>query len=248
MPIEPEQFVMLIAALTMVVSAVIGTVAGFGSALLISPVLMIAFGPATTVLTVCAFGVFNATLSLVGDTFTRPRPLPYTREVLLMWAGAAVVTVPGALLLARLPERFITGALGCFILVSVGAIVRGWRPVLTRDRFALVATGGLSQLANTLSGVGGPPVVLYGLASDWQPYRARTTQQTYFLPVNLVTVVVVSMSTAERPLWPLVLLGALATVAALPVRARVRAATVRHLMLGLSVLAGSLALWRALVG
>jgi len=238
----------LIAALVMVLSAGMGTVAGFGMALLLSPVLAVVFDPVTAVLTVTTFGVLNAVIALYGDTLMQPRPSPYRRELLLLWLGAALVTVPSALLLVRLPQRIVTGALSVFVLVSVVAIHRGYRPGILRSRAAAIGTGALSQFANVLSGVGGPPIIVYALASGWQPYRTRTTQQVYFVPVNLVTVGAVSLSTDARPVWSLVAIGALTTAAVLPIRARVRSETVYRLMLGLSFAAGVLAGVRALTG
>jgi uncharacterized membrane protein YfcA len=238
----------LLAVVVMVVSAGMGTVAGFGMALLLSPVLAVVYDPVTAVLTVTTFGVFNAVIALYGDTLMRPRPRPYRTELLRLWTGAAIVTVPAALLLSRLPQRVVTGALSVFVLVSVIAIHRGLRPSMVRTRAAAVGAGALSQFANVLSGVGGPPIILYALASDWEPFRTRTTQQVYFIPVNVITVAAVTLTTDARAVWPLVAVGALTTAAVLPIRARISSGAVHRLMLGLAFVAGLLAGVRALTG
>lgn len=240
--------VLLVAVLVMVLSAAMGTVAGFGVALLLSPVLAVLYDPITAVLTVTTFGVLNAVIALFGDTLMDPRPRPYGRELWLMWSGAAVITVPATLALAALPQRLVTAMLSVFVLTSVVAIQRGARFRSAGPGLATVGTGALSQAANVLSGVGGPPIILYALASDWEPYRTRTTQQVYFVPVNIVTTVTVMAATDARPVAALVVIGAVTSAAVLPLRARVTSATVHRLMLALSFAAGSLAGVRAILG
>lgn len=246
--LEGDGVVLLVGALVMVFSAAMGTVAGFGVALLLSPVLAVLYDPITAVLTVTTFGVFNAVIALFGDALMDPRPRPYGRELWLMWAGAALVTLPATLALAALPQRLVTAMLSVFVLTSVFAIQRGVRFRSAGPGIATVGTGVLSQAANVLSGVGGPPIILYALASDWEPYRTRTTQQIYFVPVNIVTSFTVMLATDARPVVALVIIGAFASAAVLPIRARIASATVYRLMLGLSFAAGSLAGVRAIVG
>jgi uncharacterized membrane protein YfcA len=243
-----EAGVLLLAVLVMVLSAAMGTVAGFGVALLLSPVLAVLYDPITAVLTVTTFGVFNAVIALFGDALMDPRPRPYGRELVLMWVGAALVTAPATVALTSLPQRLVTGMLSVFVLTSVVAIQRGARFRSARPGARTVGTGALSQAANVLSGVGGPPIILYALASDWEPYRTRTTQQVYFIPVNIVTTATVMAATDARPVLALVVVGAVTSAAVLPVRARVASATVYRLMLGLSFVAGTVAGVRAIVG
>lgn len=238
----------LLAAGVMVLSAAMGTVAGFGIALLLSPVLAILYDPITAVLTVTTFGVFNAVIALSGDTLIDPRPRAYSSDLFRLWCGAALATIPTALLLTRLPQRLITGALSLFVLASATLILRGYRPQLAGRRGTAVGAGALSQFANVLSGVGGPPIILYALASDWEPLRTRTTQQMYSVPVNIITVITVSLATDARAVWPLVVLGGLTTVAVLPIRARIASRTVYRLILMLALAAGVLAGIRALLG
>lgn len=245
---EGDGVVLLLAALVMVFSAAMGTVAGFGVALLLSPVLAVLYDPITAVLTVTTFGVLNAVIALFGDALMDPRPRPYGRELWLMWAGATLITVPATLAIAALPQRLVTAMLSVFVLTSVFAIQRGARFRSAGSSIATVGTGALSQAANVLSGVGGPPIILYALASDWDPYRTRTTQQIYFVPVNIVTTFTVMSVTDARPIVALVIIGAFTSAAVLPIRARIASATVHRLMLGLAFVAGGLAGVRALVG
>jgi uncharacterized membrane protein YfcA len=152
-------------ALILIVGLVAGTlggIVGFGSSIMLMPVLVLTFGPREAV-PIMAIGAVMANLS---------RVLAWWREIDWRAAAAyAVTAVPGAALGARtllvLPPRIIEVALGLFFIamVPVGRVLaaRQWR--LRRVHLALVGffVGFLTGIVVSTGPITVPVFLAYGL-------------------------------------------------------------------------------------
>ncbi len=72
--------------------------------------------------------------------------------------GRLAGTVPGVLLVASLPERPLSFALGALVLLAVALSASGLR--LAPSRRSLLAAGTLSGFMGTTAAIGGPPLAL----------------------------------------------------------------------------------------
>ena len=80
--------------------------------------------------------------------------------------------------------------IGVGVIAAAVALARGWRlaPASSRFRRPLVV-GSISGALRTLTGIAGPPVIIYLLAENFDQERLRATILAFFLPAPLVTVV-----------------------------------------------------------
>ena len=94
----------------------------------------------------------------------------------------------GLLMLTRVPEPIVKGALGLVIIAfSVQAIraarSRAWR--LATDRGAWMF-GFAAGVLGGAYGMNGPPLAVYGSMRGWSPAQFRATLQGYFLPASAI--------------------------------------------------------------
>ena len=216
-------------------------VTGFGFALISAPFLVAAYrAPEGVQLNLVLSLILNAVL------LSRERRHVDGKAAALLLVPAVIITLPAAFVVHHVAQRPLTVAAGLVCLVGVVATAsRRQLPVLARRRGA-AAAGSLSGAMNVVSGMSGPPVVLFALNAGWRPDRTRPTLQLYFLGLNTAALTVLGFP--DR--FPVILLSTLAAgaltgalLARRPPDGAVRAATL------LVAAAGSmLALGRGLIG
>ena len=206
-------------ALTFVTSAAIALVAGmvrgfagFGAAMLMTPAFSALYGPAVGI-SLCLLLEIAVALPLL------PRAIKYVdwRRIGLILAAAVVGTPIGNLVLTEVAPEPMRVAISLIVLGAVAMVAVGWRfrgkprPVTT------LAAGAMSGFLNGLSGMAGPPIIFYYLAGDETAERVRANLTTYFIFVDLVTLVVfagrdlIGWQTGVQALWlvPAVVAGGL---------------------------------------
>lgn len=150
-------------AFGMVVAAVNGVIhgyTGFGGALMTVPLLTFLFGPVEAIAIV---GV----MTICGSAQLYPRAVRNVlwRELLPIFAGIATVMPLGAFFLFNLDPLLIRRAMGAFILVFAFILMSGWVYRGPRGIAPGAVVGALAGGITGASGVGGPPLALYYLAS-----------------------------------------------------------------------------------
>lgn len=145
--------------------------AGFGFALLSSPILAwvnakLVPGP-----------IIVAVTLLLALTAWRERSAVDARGLGWILAGRVPGTVLGAWALQALGDRALMIALGVLVLLAVGLSLGSVR--LTRTRPLLVAAGVVSGLMGTTAALGGPAVAV--LYQHERGPLVRSTLATYFL-------------------------------------------------------------------
>lgn len=149
--------------LGMVVAAVNGLIhgyTGFGGALLTVPVLTFLFGPVEAIAMV---GVM--TICGTAQLYPRAARKVLWRELLPIFAGIATVMPLGAYFLFNLDPELIRRAMGVFILVFGFILMSGWVYRGPRGIVPGAVVGALAGGITGASGVGGPPLALFYLAS-----------------------------------------------------------------------------------
>jgi uncharacterized protein len=161
----------LLATAVVMMGAALQGSAGFGFALLSSPLLglldaSLVPGPLIVAVTL-----------LLGLTAWRERDAVDLRGLGWILGGRAPGTLLGALALKILSERALTTLLGLLVLFSVGISLRSVR--LERKPPLLVAAGVVSGLMGTTAALGGPAVAV--LYQHERGALVRSTLATYFL-------------------------------------------------------------------
>jgi len=194
-------------ALGMAVTAVNGLIhgyTGFGGALLTVPLLTFLFGPVEAIAIVSLMTIFGS-----AQLYPRAARNALWRELLPIFAGIAAFMPLGAYFLFSLDPQLIRRAMGGFILVFAFVLMSGWVYRGPRGIGPGAVVGALAGGITGASGVGGPPLALYYLASaepvDVQ--RANIIISVAVLTLAMLTTVAVGGGFSEMVLLRAVLLA-----------------------------------------
>ncbi len=183
------------------VAAVTYGIAGFGSGLIAMPLLssLLGIGVAAPL-----FALVTFVIEFAG--FLRYREHLKFEAIRRLMIGAVLAIPFGILLASRLPERWVLLALG--IVVTGYGLYRLLRlplPHLIHPRIGYVfgIAGGLLSGAYNISG---PPIVIYGNLSRWQPGQFKGSLQTFFI---LNGAIVLAAHVVNQAITPLIWQGAL---------------------------------------
>ncbi len=154
---------------------------GFGSALVMMPVLSALFGPAGAV----------ATLQLVDG------PLAWTmvpaaikrceKKAVLLLAGGAAVGMPAGIAILKFADpEHLRIAIAVTVLLMAAALASGWRYRGRPSAGLSAGTGVTAGLLGGSTGIGGPPVVLFWLGSQSDGTAVRANLVVYFATGTLM--------------------------------------------------------------
>lgn len=158
--------------------------AGFGSALIFMPLATIFIAPA---LAVAAFAL-SALASLV--TVVPGAWRVADRHQTLMMIAACLVTTPlGVAALRLAPEPAIRTAVCALTLATLAALVLGWRLPVRAGLPLRLGIGGLAGVTGGATGLNGPPVILFNLATPGQPVAVTRGNLAVFLTLTSLSFV-----------------------------------------------------------
>lgn len=161
-----------------VLAALVYGFAGFGSALIFMPLSTIFMPPP---LAIAAFS-----LSALGSLFTVfPGAWKAAdKRATLMIVAMSIVFMPVGIFLLRVaPEVAIRTAVCVLTLVTLVALVAGWKVPLRGGRGLQLGVGALAGITGGATGLNGPPVVLFNLGTD-QPVAVTRGNLACFLTLN----------------------------------------------------------------
>lgn len=157
--------------------------AGFGAAMLMTPIFSALYGPATGV-ALCLLLEIAVALPLLPAVV---RLVDWRRIALLLIAAAVCVPAGNYVLTLAEPEP-MRWAISAIILSAVALLASGWR-FHGRPRTATtLAAGAISGFLNGLSGMAGPPIAFYYLAGHDTAAHVRANLTTYFVFVDVVAI------------------------------------------------------------
>lgn len=212
------------------VAAAAQVLSGVGFALIASPLLIAGLGHLEGIrLTMVLSVVLNVVV--LTRTFRAVR----WADALRLLLPAAVLVVPTLVVSAHLSSAAVSAAAGVVVLFAVGLVAGGRRAGWVQGPAGAVAAGATSGVLNVLAGTSGPPVALFVAHRGWPPRVAAGTLQAYALPLNLLTLAVLGLPTAQpgRLAWAAggLLVG---TITAWPLLTRITPARVRAVTLTLA--------------
>ena len=173
----------LISAVVACIAGMVRGFAGFGAAMLMTPVFSALYGPAVGV-ALCLLLEIAVALPLVPRVV---RLVDWRRIGILLVAAAVAVPV-GNLVLTRTEPEPMRWVISAIVLSAVILLASGWR-FSGRPRTATtLAAGASSGFLNGLSGMAGPPIAFYYLAGTDPAAHVRANLTTYFVFIDLVTI------------------------------------------------------------
>lgn len=175
----------LIAAAIAFVGGMVRGFAGFGAALLMTPVFSALYGP--------AFGValcLLMELAVVAPLLPEAARHVDWRRIGLLAVAAAVGAPLGNLALTYMAPEPMRWVISAIVLSAVVLLASGWRYHGKPVTAATVSAGAASGFLNGLSGMAGPPIVFYYMAGSDSAAQVRANLTTYFVFVDVIAVTV----------------------------------------------------------
>lgn len=209
-PLHESWFIWV--ALTTFGAGLVRGLTGFGSAMIMIPVLSAFLGPVVAV----------PILNLVDAVTSLPMLPPAMRrcrwrEVIPLFVGAALLMPLGVYLLRVVDPVLLRHTMAVLILLMAIVMAFGLRYRGEPNRLVSLAVGAVSGLLSGAIGLSGPPVILFWLGGQANAMTARANVIAYFglMTVALIAVMlwnglftglVIGLSLLLMPLYALGLL------------------------------------------
>lgn len=174
-PADYQTFDFAIATATIAIAGLVRGFSGFGSALIISPVFSLLWGPTV--------GVPVAVLVEIAPCLQLTPPALRVANWRTVWSISipALAMIPvGAWLLVALPEDMLRRAIALLVLSLVAILWSGWRYRGPRGNAVSVAIGALGGLLSGSTGIGGPPAIIYLMSGNDGAALIRANLIGYF--------------------------------------------------------------------
>ncbi|MDC0033144.1 sulfite exporter TauE/SafE family protein [Alphaproteobacteria bacterium] len=157
---------------------------GFGGALLMVPLLSVLYNPVEAIAMVGIATIFGS-----AQLYPAVARHAVWRELLPVFAGLVVFVPLGAYLLFHLDPQLVRRSMGGFILLFAVILMSGWIYRGPRGVVPSALVGALAGGITGASGVGGPPIALYYLAS---PHPTEIQRANIVISVAVMTVTVLT--------------------------------------------------------
>lgn len=237
---QGEGDVVLAAWFAIAVGGLVQTTAGFGFALVCSPVLVAALGPTAAVRSVITLSSLISVL-ILARTWRHTR----LREALLLAVPAVVLAAPVAVLVHHMDTRVLTLAAGAVTVTAAASMARRNLRLPLRGPGGMAATGLASTLMNALGGLSGPAAAIYAANQEWPPEAIAPTLQVFGLILNAASLATLGGPTLDLRLASALPVGWLCGIWA---ARRLSATQLHRVVLALAAAGGAAAVMRAAIG
>jgi uncharacterized protein len=175
----------LTAAIVAAIAGMVRGFAGFGAAMMMTPVFSALYGPGAGV-SLCLLLEIAVALPLL------PRAVQYVdwRRIGLLMVAAVIGAPLGNLVLTQVSPEPMRWAISAIVLTAVALLASGWRFHGQWRAPVTLGIGATSGFLNGLSGMAGPPIAFYYLAGNETATRVRANLTTYFVFVDLAALAV----------------------------------------------------------
>ncbi len=172
-------FSFLTAAAVAAIAGMVRGFAGFGAAMMMTPVFSALYGPEVGI-ALCLLLEIAVALPLL------PRAVQYVdwRRIGLLMVAALAGAPLGNLALTQVSPEPMRWAISAIVLTAVALLASGWRFQGQWRPPVTLGIGLTSGFLNGLSGMAGPPIAFYYLAGTESVTRVRANLTTYFVFVD----------------------------------------------------------------
>ena len=175
----------LISAVVACIAGMVRGFAGFGAAMLMTPVFSALYGPPVGI-ALCLLLEIAVALPLLPAVVR----LVDWRQLGLLLAAAVVLVPVGTHVLTLTEPEPMRWAISAIILAAVALLASGWRYPGRPQPVTTLAAGAASGFLNGVSGMAGPPIAFYYLAGQDTAAQVRANLTTYFVFVDLAAILV----------------------------------------------------------
>jgi uncharacterized membrane protein YfcA len=177
---------------------------GFGAALVIVPVLSLAYGPLVAIPALTVIGI-PTLVQLLPDAIRHSE-----RRIVVPMSAAILLSAPlGTWVLVSVAPALMKMVISALVIGLVGMLARGWKLDGDVDRPVLILAGAAGGLVQGVAGVGGPPVVAIALSRPGSPTEQRGNVLALMTAISLASLAPLSffgLFTREAVVLGLVLL------------------------------------------
>lgn len=178
--------------LTVTLGATVQIITGTGFALVCAPFLLLMLGHDVGVRAVLVLSLaLNAYLLAVTIRHVR------WKDSLLLLLPAALLVVPTVFVVDTIRGPALTLVAGAAIVVATLIVVRGRTLKVIDTAGGVALVGAVSGVFTILAAVSGPPVTLLAVQRRWSPDVTRGTMQAFFLPLNLLALLLLGPVDAD---------------------------------------------------
>ena len=179
----------LFALLTVLAGSIARGYTGFGSGLIMVPLLALLWGPIDAI-------IFTLTLGLIATAqMTIPAAkIANWREISPICAAAVIVTPIGTFMLVSLDGDIVKKIIAGAVLVATMVSLSGWLYRGPRGFFPSAVFGAIASLINGVGAVGGPVYVIYliSLSEKARVQRANIAILTGVMGVSVLVYTLVA--------------------------------------------------------
>ena len=162
---------------------------GFGTALIVTPVLSVIVGPRAAVPAV-TLALFLTTLQLIPTTWMHVR----WREQWVLSLSGCLGVPAGVALLVWLDPELLRRAISAATAASAVLLMTGWRYSGASSLPAAAAAGWSGGFLSGAASIGGPPVIAYLLAGQGSPAQMRASIVFYFAFTQVASMTLYALS------------------------------------------------------
>ena len=161
---------------------------GFGAALVIVPVLSLAYGPLVAIPALTVIGI-PTLLQLLPDAIRHSE-----RKIVVPISFAILLSAPvGTWALVSISPAIMKMVISGLVIVLVAMLARGWKLAGEVGMPVLVSAGVAGGLVQGVAGIGGPPVVAVALSRPGPPARQRGNVLALMTSTSLANLVPLSL-------------------------------------------------------
>ena len=183
MALSPAPEVLAATAAIALFAAVCLSITAFGFALVMVPLLSLAWDVKSAVVT----AIILATVTMIPLIYEARSSVPVRSAAPILTASLATIPV-GLLVLNRIDPATLKILVAAVVMIAAVALYLSPTVRLDRPRLPIsLLVGGLSGFLRATTATPGPPVVLYVLSYEKETQRFRGTILAIFLPSALIT-------------------------------------------------------------
>lgn len=229
---------MIISYIVMLIAAFVASIAGFGFALIASPLLLLFLDP----LTALSYVVFLGAIIYLPVLWQSRHHLK-VRKVMPVIAGCAFGLPLGTYILSRVSSDTLKLIIAVLVIVFASLLTLGFFRKIKREGLGSVIIGFVGGTLMPSTSLGGPPLALFLLNQGWEKENFRATMAIYFVFCGTASSIALGLSgvlTSDRLLASLSFLPVLAAGIYLGIRIfpHINARLFRLIAIGIILVAG----------
>ena len=170
-------------AITILLSATIQGVAGFGFALISVPIMSTYF-PITTVVPIIVFYSLISNFTVIFKTIKFAN---FKKIYPMIISGILGIPI-GTIILKTFNQNNLKIAIGLIILFTSFVMLKGFKINFKKEKISYIVTGLISGILNGSLSMSGPPIVLFLSNEGYNKNEFRANLALYSIVTNILTI------------------------------------------------------------